>query len=179
MDLFACREKRFSFNPRNLPPLGVDALAHTPWPRVLLYAFPPLQLILPLLERVRQERLSLIIVAPENRSALWFPELAAPSRMARWPVLFRPDALSQAHDGAPPARCIGTAVGLVPERLILQGKGLPEAVINTIQGACAPSTSSHYPAKWCAFSVTGTTLSHPIARWEACLRFYSTYWRRV
>jgi hypothetical protein len=102
VDLFASRENThcrwwFSLSPRDLPPLGVDALAHTPWPRALLYAFPPLQLILPLLERVRQERLSLILVAPENRSALWFPELAALSRSAPWPVPFRPDALSQAH----------------------------------------------------------------------------------
>ena len=102
VDLFASRENThcrwwFSLSPRDLPPLGVDALAHTPWPRALLYAFPPLQLILPLLERVRQERLSLILVAPENRAALWFPELAALSRSAPWPVPFRPDALSQAH----------------------------------------------------------------------------------
>ena len=40
------------------PVMGVDVLAHTPWPRALLYAFPPLQLILPLLERVRQERVT-------------------------------------------------------------------------------------------------------------------------
>ena len=41
-------------------------------------------------------------------------------------------AFTGPRDSAPPARCIGTAVGLAPERLILQGKGLPEAVINTI-----------------------------------------------
>ena len=61
-------------------------------------------------------------------------------------------ALTGPRDGAPPARCLGTAVGLAPERLILQGKGLPETVINTIQSARAPSTSSLYAAKWCAFS---------------------------
>ena len=61
-------------NSLHLPPLGVDALAHTLWPWALLYAFLTLQLILPLLERVRQEELSLILVAPENHSALWFPE---------------------------------------------------------------------------------------------------------
>ena len=61
-------------------------------------------------------------------------------------------AFTGPRDGAPPARCLGTAVGLAPERLILQGKGLPETVINTIQSARAPSTSSLYAAKWCAFS---------------------------
>ena len=96
-DLMSCGgprrdEWRFSLNPRDLPPLGVDALTHA-----LLYAFPPLQLILPLLERVRQEGLSLILVAPENLSALWFPELVALSWTAPWQVPFRSDVLSQAH----------------------------------------------------------------------------------
>ena len=35
--------------------------------------FPPLQLIHPLLEQVKQEDLSLILVAPESRLVLWFP----------------------------------------------------------------------------------------------------------
>ncbi|XP_049432685.1 uncharacterized protein LOC125889068 [Epinephelus fuscoguttatus] len=35
-------------------PLGVDALAHQ-WPRILLYAFPPIALISPTLARVREE----------------------------------------------------------------------------------------------------------------------------
>ena len=78
-------------------------------------------------------------MAPENRSALWFPELAALSQTEPWQVPFRSDVLSQAS--APPARGIGTAVSLASERLILQGKGLS-----------APSTSSLYAAKWCTFS---------------------------
>lgn len=61
-------------------------------------------------------------------------------------------AFTSPRDSTPPARFFGTVAGLAPERLILQGKGLPEAVINTIQSARAPSTSSLYAAKWCAFS---------------------------
>ena len=43
VDLFASRENThcrwwFSLNPRDLPLLRVDALAHTPWPWALLYA---------------------------------------------------------------------------------------------------------------------------------------------
>ena len=57
------------------PPLGVDAFAHEPWPKKLLYAFPPLNLIPPLLGRVRQERLSVILVAPDRVSALWYSEI--------------------------------------------------------------------------------------------------------
>ena len=59
----------FSMARRNNPPLEVDAFAHEPCPRKLLYAFPPLRLILPLLERVRQERLSVILVAPDRRGS--------------------------------------------------------------------------------------------------------------
>ena len=58
-------------------------------------------------------------------------------------------------DSAPPARCNGRAVGLAPERFILQGKGLPEAVINAIQSACVPSTSSLYAAKWGVWHARG------------------------
>ncbi|KAL0199690.1 hypothetical protein M9458_002877, partial [Cirrhinus mrigala] len=54
VDLFASRANAkcplyFSLRDENAP-LGVDALAH-PWPNVLLYAFPPLSLISPTLDR--------------------------------------------------------------------------------------------------------------------------------
>ena len=106
VDLFASRENThcrwwFSLNPRDLPPLRVECVGtHTLAAGSLvcvLYVFHLLQLILPLLEWVRQEELSLILWAPENRSALWFPELVALSRTAPWQVPFRSDALSQAH----------------------------------------------------------------------------------
>ena len=52
VDLFARRRNShcalwFSMAPSDDPPLRVDAFAHEPWPRKLLYAFPPLRLILP------------------------------------------------------------------------------------------------------------------------------------
>uniref|UniRef100_A0AAV2K2P3 ribonuclease H n=1 Tax=Knipowitschia caucasica TaxID=637954 RepID=A0AAV2K2P3_KNICA len=57
------------------PPLGVDALAHYPWPGGLLYAFPPVRLLPVLLRRIEQERRSVILVAPDNPHARWFPFL--------------------------------------------------------------------------------------------------------
>ncbi|CAL8388319.1 unnamed protein product [Boreogadus saida] len=45
-------------------------------------------------------------------------------RVASYVVVFTDALLTGPRDGAPPARCLGTAVGLAPERLILQGKGL-------------------------------------------------------
>lgn len=55
-------------------PLGVDALAY-PWPRGQLYMFPPLSLYLPTLARVREQRLSLIPVAPRWPGRLWLAEI--------------------------------------------------------------------------------------------------------
>ena len=79
-----------SLNPRDLPPLRVDAMAHTPLTWALLYALLPLKLNHPFLKRIRQERLSLILVATKSRSSLWFPELATPSYVAPWLVLVKP-----------------------------------------------------------------------------------------
>nr|XP_054606083.1 uncharacterized protein LOC107379117 [Nothobranchius furzeri] len=80
VDLFAARENAqcrlwFSLSPRDGPPLGVDAFSHQPWPRTLLYAFPPVPLIPRLLDRIRSEQLSVILVAPRRVSASWFPDL--------------------------------------------------------------------------------------------------------
>ena len=66
VDLFASEENAkcsLFFSMAGSPPLGLDALAHK-WPSGLLYAFPPLDLIRPTLERVRLQGLSLLLVAP-------------------------------------------------------------------------------------------------------------------
>ncbi|XP_071062518.1 uncharacterized protein [Pseudochaenichthys georgianus] len=80
MYLFASRRNGhcalwFSMALSDDPPLGVDAFAHEPRPRKLLYAFPALRLILPLLGRVRRERLSVILVAPDRVGAPWYSEM--------------------------------------------------------------------------------------------------------
>ncbi|KAK5932172.1 hypothetical protein CgunFtcFv8_003898 [Champsocephalus gunnari] len=63
----------FSLRRQNHPPLGVDAFAHRPWPRVLLYAFPPIPLIPWFLDRVQEERLVEVLIAPERTGVSWFP----------------------------------------------------------------------------------------------------------
>jgi len=78
--LFASRRNThcalwFSMALSDDPPLRVDAFAHEPWPKKLLYAFPPLCLILPLLGRVRRERLSIILVTPDHVGAPWYSEM--------------------------------------------------------------------------------------------------------
>ena len=95
-DLFASQENAkcpLYFSVRGQAPLGSDALAHT-WPKGLLYAFPPLELILPTLERIRTSNLEVLLIAPSR--GVWRSQIA--------PLLFQPpwqlpplrDLLSQA-----------------------------------------------------------------------------------
>ena len=51
--------------------VGMDALAHT-WPNTLLYAFPLVEMILSVLERVHQPWLSLTLVAPRWSAKSWY-----------------------------------------------------------------------------------------------------------
>ena len=76
VDFFASRENtqcplRFGVADEQAQSLGVDAFAHRPWPPGLLYTFPPIPLLLPLLDRVVKERRRVIIVAPEAPRTRW------------------------------------------------------------------------------------------------------------
>lgn len=98
-DLFASRENAhcplyFSMLDPSAP-LGVDALAHS-WPRRLLYAFPPVELITPTLERVRRDNHYLILVAPCWPAKPWHAEIVSLLADEPWPLPLRPDLLSQA-----------------------------------------------------------------------------------
>lgn len=98
VDLFASRESAhcpqwFSLSGAS-GALGQDALAH-PWPRVLLYAFPPLPLIFPTLQRVLREGHRLLLVAPYWPARPWFPLLHRLCRGVPWRLPGRRDLLSQ------------------------------------------------------------------------------------
>lgn len=100
VDLFASAENThcqlfFSLHDQSAP-LGVDALAHE-WPRALLYAFPPLALISPTLLRVREHRLSLILIAPHWPSMPWLAEVKQLLRGRPWSLPIRRDLLTQAN----------------------------------------------------------------------------------
>ena len=95
-DLFASEENAkcpLYFSITGSPPLGLDALSHD-WPGGLLYAFPPLSLIPPLLERVRMEGLSVILVAPAWGA--WRSEITPLLCGRPWQLPLRRDLLSQA-----------------------------------------------------------------------------------
>ncbi|XP_041915862.1 uncharacterized protein LOC121680525 [Alosa sapidissima] len=100
VDLFASEENAqcpmFFFLRDQKAPLGIDALAHQ-WPHVLLYAFPPLELITPTLARVREQSLSLILVAPRWPGKPWLAEIIPLLHSPPWPLPPRRDLLSQAN----------------------------------------------------------------------------------
>ena len=96
VDLFASEENTkcplfFSFNGPS--PLGLDALAHR-WPKTLLYAFPPLTLILPTLDRVRTQGLKVLLIAPSW--GVWRSEIAPLIYDQPWQLPLRADLLTQA-----------------------------------------------------------------------------------
>ena len=78
----------FSLSDVNAP-LGVDG-------NMLLYAFPPLSLISPTLERVRGQGLSLILIAPRWSSKHWVAEIIQLLAGQQWPLPIHRDLLSQA-----------------------------------------------------------------------------------
>src|SRR4029434_14520 len=100
VDLFASHDTAqcplyFSLWELNAP-LGVDALAHK-WPNhALLYAFPPIALIPPTLARVREKRLSLILIAPRWPGKHWLAEIIEMLYREPWQLPLHRDLLTQA-----------------------------------------------------------------------------------
>ena len=98
VDLFASEENAkcsLFFSVKGTPPLGLDALSHS-WPDKLLYAFPPLGLIRPTLERIRLHGLTLLLLAPAWGS--WRSEIAPLLYDNPWPLPPHRDLLRQAGD---------------------------------------------------------------------------------
>lgn len=75
-------------------PMGQDALA-CEWPHMLLYAFPPLPLILPTLDRIANGNHRALLVAPRWPSRPWFPFLISLLDGEPWRLPPRMDLLSQ------------------------------------------------------------------------------------
>lgn len=154
VDLFASRANThcplfFSITDINAP-LGMDALAHT-WPNTLLYAFPPVEMILSVLERVRQQGLSLILVSPRWPAKSWYAEIISLLVARPWQLPLHRDLLPGGRGGdSPTPRAVATTC-LPVERSNLIAQGLPPNVVATIQSARASSTRGLYAYKWRAF----------------------------
>ncbi|KAK5892478.1 hypothetical protein CesoFtcFv8_012851 [Champsocephalus esox] len=100
VDLFASKENaqcQLFFSMRDLnAPLGVDVLVHN-WPPGLLYAFPPLALIPPTLARVKEQRHTLILIAPPWPAMYGLAEIYQLLCGKPWQPPLRRDILSQAQ----------------------------------------------------------------------------------
>ncbi len=73
VDLFASRETSHCplwFSLAHPAPLGLDAMTQT-WPRLRLYAFPPIALLPGVLERVRRDQVPLLLIAPRWPGRVW------------------------------------------------------------------------------------------------------------
>ncbi|KAI2668352.1 Transposon Ty3-G Gag-Pol polyprotein [Labeo rohita] len=111
VDLFATRENTqcpLWCSLVHPAPLGLDAMVQT-WPRLRLYAFPPIALLPGVLERVRRDGVSLLLVAPFWPGRVWFSDLISLLDGSPWEIPVRRDLLSQA--GVPsftPGRSYGS-----------------------------------------------------------------------
>lgn len=97
IDLFALAENvhcRLFFSLMDAPLEG-DALSSR-WPQGRKYAFPPPKIMPLVLHKVREERETLLLVAPRWPNQPWFPELMEMITAPPWPIPLRRDLLSQA-----------------------------------------------------------------------------------
>ncbi|KAL0161734.1 hypothetical protein M9458_045459, partial [Cirrhinus mrigala] len=155
VDLFATRENTqcpLWFSLAHPAPLGLDAMAQT-WPRLRLYAFPPIALLPGVLERVRRYGVSLLLVAPHWPGRVWFSSLISLLDGSPWEIPVRRDLLSQGggYHLAPPPGAV-EAVGVAPEGAQLIASGLSTEVVETILQSRAPSTRKLYALKWKLFT---------------------------
>ncbi len=77
------------------------SLSHSPLEgdAARLYAFPPIKILPLVLCKIREERASVILIAPNWPSQPWFPDLTELLIAPPWPIPVRRDMLSQA-DGS-------------------------------------------------------------------------------
>ncbi len=65
------------------------------WPRLRLYAFPPIVLLPGVLERVRRDGVRLLLIAPFWPGRVWFQDLISLLDGSPWEIPVRRDLLSQ------------------------------------------------------------------------------------
>ncbi len=155
VDLFASRESShcqlyFSLTEGTL---GTDALAHS-WPRALCkYAFPPVSLLAQTLCKAREDEEQVLLVAPFWPTRTWFSRTHSPRDS---PSLAHsseegPPFSGARHHLAPASRPVEPPC-VAPGWDAADLSGLPQAVVETITQARAPSTRQAYALKWSLFA---------------------------
>ncbi len=152
VDLFASRETSHCplwFSLTHPAPLGLDAMTQM-WPRLHLYSFPPIALLPGVLERVRRDRVPLLLIAPRWPGRVWFPNLFS---LLYGPPLelggtFCPER--GARYFTPIQNYGNCGLGLWGAQLI--NSGLSTEVVETILHSRAPSTRKLYALNWKVFA---------------------------
>ncbi len=100
VDLFATSENAHCplFFSLSHSPLEGDALT-SHWPAARLYGFPPIKILPLVLYKIREERASVLLIAPNWPNQPWIPDLTELLVAPPWPIPVRKDMLSQA-DGS-------------------------------------------------------------------------------
>ena len=149
VDLFTSKENAkcplwFGLNPADDAPLGVNALGLRPWPKELLYAFPPVSQLPDLLERFELQGERLILVAPFETSNVWYPRMV-PWIRDRYDIPEWEDALTQVggliREG-PWIRGARLAAWLLETRLVEEG--FDKQAIDIMLNNRAKSTTQRY-----------------------------------
>ncbi|KAL0177571.1 hypothetical protein M9458_026465, partial [Cirrhinus mrigala] len=97
IDFFASEENahcQLFFSLTNAPLQG-DALSSR-WPKKRKYAFPPVKIMPLVLQKIREEKGTVLLVVPSWPNQPWFPELVELLTAPPWPIPLRRDLLSQA-----------------------------------------------------------------------------------
>ncbi|KAI2644756.1 Gag-Pol polyprotein [Labeo rohita] len=166
VDLFATQENAQCprwFSLIHPAPLGLDAMVQTR-PRLYLYAFPPIALLPGVLERVRRDGVSLLLVAPYWPGRVLFSDLISLLDGSPWefPVRRLSPLTGRGFYSAPPPRAV-EAVGVAPEGAHLIASGISAEVVETILQSRAPSTRKLYALKWRLFTLwCGHRLQDPV-----------------
>ncbi len=98
--------------------------------------------------KIREEKESVLLVAPKWPNQPWFPESPPPPD---YPTEERPPLSSTRNDMAPKSRVMEPSC-LAARWSLPVTDALPQRVLNTISEARAPSTRRLYTHKWRVFS---------------------------
>ncbi len=132
-------------------PLEGDALT-SHWPAARLYAFPPIKILPLVLCKIREERASVILIAPNWPNQPWFPDLTE--------LLVAPPLADPHQEGS---AISGERLGVAPEPRVVEpscvaASGISEElsalhsrVLDTLSEKRAPSTRRLYALKWGVF----------------------------
>ena len=156
IDLFATVENRQTqvFCSRYYHPeaFQVNAL-NMNWRNLLAYAYPPINLLHIVLDKVESDPCVLILITPLWPRRSWFPRLL--DLMIEIPIQLPiiPDLLSQWGGGGVSSRSRQTPIiGLESERRHLIEEGFSREVVDTIQGDIRQSTKEVYSRRWSVFA---------------------------